>query len=601
MLALSPSLHIFPVLYGSAACTLALRRHLQERRYTRIALTWPRSCEESLREMAAELPCIQALVLESGEQRAYLPGDPCDTAMEAFRQSLQDPRIKVCCLGPDTLPAQRDASGLPDPWALENLDLRAWFMAHLPWLRSRPSAESPAWYAHLAQELRELENLGTTLLLCHLGDYAGLREAWENPGRDATPAPVDIPFSSHLLPIKEKQLAFALQEIPYYAAYFERNRMDPLATLPSGNTLVKSLLLEIRDRMENEGAALRIPTGRLATCLRYLRRLEIQDQALSPSLYTLAVAVKGTLGDEFAERLLRYAQSYPWQRHAGHSLRVYPEATRLPWENHAVKSRNLLRDMPLHWKRLSLRREPSWNERQSYQRSWNTGDACSHIPEDLRMERLNQEVRREAMRLHTGKRRTSEPFSSSLQDGIDLRETLRHWHEKRLYVKNDPPQTGRIDTVIMVFDAKHDERYPYRCTWYAEHDHESTLNFYGTDPADDLIGPGIGRGRYGGFSLIFPPVHHPDIFSSPIPMPQGLDAHERLVYGTLLFAQKPLAAYAAAEPPSLRLRQLAKRLGKTLLHVPLRGLAGGDLEKLRTFHMLNGKEIRGIARRFIGY
>ena len=84
-------------------------------------------------------------------------------------------------------------------------------------------------------------------------------------------------------------------------------------------------------------------------------------------------------------------------------------------------------------------------------------------------------------------------------------------------------------------------------------------------------------------------------------MPPGLSLHERLTYGTLLFSQHKMAAYVCENPPGLRLQSLARRLGKILIHVPLQSLGGGNLEKLRIFHMLNGKEIRSIARRFIGY
>lgn len=601
MLALSSSLSVFPILYGSAACTLALRKHLQETRYSHLALSWPQCFEQPLKELCSELPAIGALVVEDGDQRAYLCADPCDAGIEAIRQGLVDPRLTVRCLAPDQIPSPRDAQGLPDPWAIEGLDPRLWFLTHLPYLEQRPAPESPEWFAHLAASARDLSCHGSTLLICHISEYAGLQKALKQPENATLPPWPQATLRLITLPVKAKQLAFALQEIPFYAAYFERNRMDPLAPLPQSHELVKSLLIAIRDQMEQDGTCLRIPTGRLATCLRYLRRLEVQDQVLSPSIYQLAIAVKGTLGDEFATHLLEFAKSYAFQPMGEDGLRVFPESTQLPYDHHPVVSVNLLRDIPLYWRKLTLRRPPRWNELQQYQRNWNPHEACSHVPEDIRLEKFNQWARKQALKLHLGKRRSSEPFTASLQDGLDIRETLRHWHEHRLYVKNDPPLQGRLDTAIFIFDSQHDSRYPYQCTWYAEHDQESTLSFYSTPPEAELIGPGIGRGRYGGFSLVFPPIHFPDIFQSPIPMPPGLSLHERLTYGTLLFSQHKMAAYVCESPPGLRLQSLARRLGKTLIHVPLQSLGGGNLEKLRIFHMLNGKEIRSIARRFIGY
>lgn len=601
---------IFPILHGSAACTMAFRRHLQDHRYTNILLPWPASLQNPLREICAELSAVHALVLETPTETAYLPADPCDPFIECIRQSLADTRTRLEFIAPDRIPTARDANGLPDPWVLDGLDMTSWLLAHIPFLAERPPAETPSWYAQVAKAALGFAQQGPTLLICHLGDYHALQEAWRmlaNPatahiGTDIDEDPAtDAPMRIHAFPVHEKHLAFALQEIPFYAAYCERNRMDPFALLPTGAELLKSLLVAVRDQLEADGTEMRIPVGKLSTCLRYLQRLVRQNGTLSPALYPLAVATKGVLGDTFASRLLRYAQSYPFQSIGGNTLRIGPETLRRPWDGSPVVARNILRDRTLQWKRLTLRREPDWQEIKRYQRSWQPGEACSHVPEDIKLERFNEEARRQAMRLRFGKRCQSEPFTASLQDGIDLRETLRNWHEKRLYVRNEPPRRGRMDTVVCIFDTTHDERYPLCCTWYAEHDQESTLSFYGTDPTHHLVGPGIGRGYYGGFSLVFPPIHFPDLFHSALPIPKGLRLHEHLTYGTLLFSQEPLVAYVAQDPPGLRLQELARRLGKTLVHVPLREAVGAGIDRLRTYHMLNGKEIRSIARRFIGY
>ena len=48
---------------------------------------------------------------------------------------------------------------------------------------------------------------------------------------------------------------------------------------------------------------------------------------------------------------------------------------------------------------------------------------------------------------------------------------LRHWHENEIYVKVNPPDRGKLDCCIMLFDSPADPRdYPWRTTWFAEHD-----------------------------------------------------------------------------------------------------------------------------------
>ena len=87
----------------------------------------------------------------------------------------------------------------------------------------------------------------------------------------------------------------------------------------------------------------------------------------------------------------------------------------------------------------------------------------------------------------------TEKFTTSVKDGIDIRETLRHWYDGDIYVKVIPPCRGDLDCAVMLFDYPADPRdYPWRTTWFAEHAGESTLAFFATDYQQEMVGPGIG-------------------------------------------------------------------------------------------------------------
>ena len=108
----------------------------------------------------------------------------------------------------------------------------------------------------------------------------------------------------------------------------------------------------------------------------------------------------------------------------------------------------------------------------------------------------------------------TEKFTTSLKDGLDIRDTLRNWHTGDLYVKVLPPSRGNLDAVVMLFDSPVDPRdYSWRTTWFAEHQNESTLAFFATNFQEELIGPGIGLATYGGALFLFPPVSIPDIWT----------------------------------------------------------------------------------------
>jgi hypothetical protein len=100
-------------------------------------------------------------------------------------------------------------------------------------------------------------------------------------------------------------------------------------------------------------------------------------------------------------------------------------------------------------------------------------------------------------------------------------------------------------------------------------------------------------------ALLFPPRHVPDVYSLADPPLGARGLLETLVAGTCLFAREKAVAFAAWDPPSLQLQGIARDAGKRLVHVPLSGFPARSLEKLRTFHVLNGKDVRGWADSFI--
>jgi hypothetical protein len=57
-----------------------------------------------------------------------------------------------------------------------------------------------------------------------------------------------------------------------------------------------------------------------------------------------------------------------------------------------------------------------------------------------------------------------------------------------------------------------------------------------------------------------------------------------------------LLSYA---PPGAGWRRLARRFGKTIVHVPLHHFSQETVQQLRIVHVLNGRHIRSFAADFI--
>ena len=192
-----------------------------------------------------------------------------------------------------------------------------------------------------------------------------------------------------------------------------------------------------------------------------------------------------------------------------------------------------------------------------------------------------------------------EKFTASLKDGLDLRETVRNWHRGGLYVREIPPSRGQIEMVVFLFDSPAiAERYTWRTTWYAEHGEESTLCFFATPFLQNMVGPGIGQSMYGGCFFLFPPRPIPDVWQdSRFDFCRTLE--ERLLAGALFHSAELRVALVSSRPPQASWRQLARRLGRQLVYLPLKRFSPSTVDRLRRFHVLNDKEVRSYAARFI--
>ena len=60
---------------------------------------------------------------------------------------------------------------------------------------------------------------------------------------------------------------------------------------------------------------------------------------------------------------------------------------------------------------------------------------CSYPPEDLVIEDYGRFLKKKGKSILSEERAAVEPFTTSLLDGIDIRETIRNWHEGKIYVR----------------------------------------------------------------------------------------------------------------------------------------------------------------------
>jgi hypothetical protein len=72
-----------------------------------------------------------------------------------------------------------------------------------------------------------------------------------------------------------------------------------------------------------------------------------------------------------------------------------------------------------------------------------------------------------------------------------------------------------------------------------------------------------------------------------------------LVAGALAHSRERHVVLVAPRPPRARWRLLARRMRRKILYLPLQRFSGQTIERLRHFHVLNGREVRTWAAPFV--
>jgi hypothetical protein len=615
----SARLTVLPIIHGSGDFALEVRRLLLDNHFDAVAVPLPPSFRPAVLSGIEALPVPSMAVqrkapslyrewtpeseeceLGSDEPFAtYVPIDPCQGVITALRLAVGEHKaIEFIDMESDEF--ETPFAIFPDPYALKHVSIERFAAAILPQIqRPEPGLETQRiqW---MAKRLRDLEQqYESTVAVVSIVDWPWLREAYaDRPEIDFDQVET---LDAESYGVDPDSLMFVMGELPFITGLYERARAD----LEEDENLtidgVKEMLLAARESYELElgNRARRITPHHLRCCLKYIRNLSLIESRLSPDLYTIVVAAKQVIGDQFALHVAETAKLYSFfDDQCDDVMQVGINQGRMP-DGDIVDLMNRLPGTALEWRSCELNPRPRQQDRQRWETQWNPFSQCSYAPEDDLIERFRAHVFDRAKSIAGLELAKTEKFTTSFKDGIDIRDTLRHWYDGSIYVKEIPPARGTMDCAVMLFDAPADPReYPWRTTWYAEHEEESTLAFFATDFQTNLVGPGIGLAIYGGALFLFPPIPIPDIWQD-----RRLDftetLEERLLAAACIHSRSRQIVLLSALPPGAGYRKLAKRFKKHLIHLPLGHFSDATVQQLRHVHVLNGQEVRSYASHFI--
>ncbi len=619
------SLTLLPVVHGSASYAVAVRRFLLEHSFDCIAIPLPASFRNSVLSGVEKLPTPNAVVqlatleFDSNDSvsksngleelvrtASYVPIDPCQAVVAAIRFGISD-RTPLHFIDQECEDFDPDASIFPDPFALRETTIERFCAAALPAIPNPTSQQRLDRIHFMASRLKELKQKHTNIVcLCDLQDWPWLREAMstrsEHPYKRGTPILREedvMPADNYA--VDSRTLMFFMGELPFITGLYENARKfldDDSSLVVDG---IKEMLISTRQSYlaDMGNRARKIPPLLLSQCLKYIRNQTLLERRFTPSFYTIARSSQQVMGDQYTIHLVEAAKNYPFDESLPWpSLRMGIDKAYLPGIGQ-VSMTSRLPGPPTQWHSLELNRRPQKLDQRQWKMRWNPYQQCSWPDEDTRIESFRNRVIERAQGMIGADLARTEKFTTSMMDGIDLRETLRHWYDGSLYVKVQPPTIGHLDAAVMLFDNEPDPReYSWRATWFAEHDQESTLAFFATPFQKEMLGPGVAVSTYGGAMFLFPPRHIADIWEDEL-----LDftdtLEQRLVAAACLHSQARHIALLSWSAPGLALKKIAKLFKKALVHVPLSHFSDSVVQQLRTFHVLNGQHVRSYAAHFI--
>jgi hypothetical protein len=590
------NIRYFPVVPGRVEFAAEVRRALLREKPAVVAVELPNWLRDAYLKAVSRLPEITVLLYpeeQDQDQAVYVVVEPADPFTEAVRTAVE--------LGAEVVFAEPDAherphlpGAYPDTYALRHIGALSYVEAYR--IHPQPRTEETAEHASgFAWKLQGADPFAPVFVVLSLNLFDGVLDAMEEPQPEPPPR---RSRTVELLNPHPACLAEITLEYPFLQERYERYRGSMQDDDLADRRKSQWVLLKEAEVAYAANAGEKVAHWQRRMIARYSRNLASISSVLVADLYDLTLAARSIVDDNYAWEVWDMANRYAWQRETSPL-----ETVNLSGEEVFLNTRRLRlrRRLPRPKQRL-MPRGLKKRQKESRPGEWAEqidGDSiCSYPPEDLVIEDYGRFLKQRAKSMVSEERVRIEPFTTSILDGIDMRETIRHWHEKKIYVRQFERLAGEVGAVVVIFDEDQYDRYQYLTTWLGEHQNESDMAFYSTFPFDHMVGPGIGRAEYGGILLTLPPRRMFDVWGDPDYSFAETKA-ERLLLAALDYSVERHVVYVAAKPPRTVFRSVAAHLGRSILYVPIGSLSPAKMKRIRVVHVLDNHSRRDAAKDYI--
>ncbi|MEP7364990.1 MAG: hypothetical protein ABI972_17190 [Acidobacteriota bacterium] len=590
-------LRYFPVAHGRMEFAIEVRRAILIERPAVVAIELPSTLEKQFRVALRRLPQMSVLVYPAREDESsaiYVPVEPCDPFVEAIR-TAEEIGAKIEFIAPDFGEPPHLNDAYPDPYAIRRIPLDRYIEAYR--LHPQDRTEEVTNYATgVAWKLQGTDTSLPTMVVLTLNLLDPVLDAMEVP--QDPPKTKTTGLQVDLINPSPSCLAEITMEYPYLQERYERYRLVQIEHELIDRPRAQIALLRDAEEAYKKNTGDQIQHWQRRMIARYTRNLASLNSELTASLFDITVAARAIVDDNYAWEVWEMAGLYPAQREASSLETVDLSAEEVWLRTRKIRLRRRLPRPKQKLKPANLKMRRKERKPGEWAEQLDGSSICSYPPEDLVIEDFGHYLKKKAQTILSEERERVEPFTTSILDGIDIRETIRNWHDGTIFVRNAQKIAGDVGAVVVIFDQDPEGRYHYMTTWLGEHQNESDMAFYATNPFDHIVGPGIGRAEYGGFLMTRPPRRMFNVWDD-----RDYDfaesKPERLLMAALDYSIEKYVVYVAAKPPRSVFRSIASHLGRRILYVPIGQMDSTKVKRLRVVHVLDGHDKRDIAKDFI--
>jgi hypothetical protein len=393
-----------------------------------------------------------------------------------------------------------------------------------------------------------------------------------------------------------------ISETPFLAAAYERARSEGRAE-DLDRLQINSQLIGIARKNHWKNNKEELSRTQIRILNRFARNYALLTGRLVPNFYQLIVASRGAADDNFSYEVWEKGSEYPWQTDEPGLPVLRLTGEDLFLDQKRIRFHRQLKTMRRRLVPVPIRRRKRERYPDQWRKEFKGLYICSYPPEDVVIEGCGEHLKKRALEIKSEENSRIVPFTCSMQDGLDIRETIRELPRGKIYVREERPLRGKVGSVVVIFspdfpDKDGRENFPWQVTWLGEHAQESDMAFYSTPAGEVMDGPGISRCQYGGFMLTYPPMRVYDIWRDPF-FDFARNKPERLLIAALDYSLEKHVVYVAATPPSGWCKSIAARLGKKIIYLPIGTFSPVTLKKIKQFHVLDGHPVRKYAHSYI--